>query len=73
VVNYAFYIPGCSQITETSQVDWSFLSELAAEENTPPEVFAAQIISSELARYRDEIAYAEEVKQELRELASRRD
>ena len=65
---YKFYLPGCDEVVELSKDDWLFLSELALEEGAAPEVFAAQILSSELARYRDEIAYAEEVRQEIIEL-----
>ena len=68
---YTFYIPGCNQLTGLSQEDWDFLVELAEENNTPPGTFAGQILSAELARYRDEIAYAEEVRQEIDTLINR--
>jgi hypothetical protein len=51
-----------------SQKDWNFLCELAKENGTSPIEFASQMLASELARYRDEIAYAEEVQQEINTL-----
>jgi hypothetical protein len=62
---YAFYLPDCNQLTGISTEDWTFLCEIAAENNTPPATFAAQIIASELAQYRDEIRYGEQMQQEL--------
>jgi hypothetical protein len=60
MTRYTFYIPGCNQLTGLSQGDWAFLCELAAENNVPPATFAAQMLSAELERYRDEIALADE-------------
>ena len=66
---FSFYLPEINQLTGISEEDWHFLCELAAENNTTPATFAAQIIASELAQYRDEIRYVEEVQQELDVLA----
>jgi hypothetical protein len=66
---YAFYLPDCNQLTGISTEDWNFLCEIAAENNTPPATFAAQILANELAQYRDEIRYAEQAQQELDILA----
>jgi len=69
MARYSFYLPEINQLTGISEEDWHFLCELAAENNTPPATFASQIIASELAQYRDEIRYAEEVQHELDVLA----
>jgi hypothetical protein len=66
---YTFYLPGCNQITGISVEDWKYLSELAAENNTPPATFAAQILTSQLAQFRDETLYIQELQQELDILA----
>lgn len=70
MARFSFYLPEINQLTGISEEDWHFLCELAAENNTPPATFAAQIIASELVRYREEIQYAEEVQQELDLLAA---
>ena len=70
---YAFYLPEINQLTGINQEDWDFLCELAAENNTPPATFAAQILANELAHYRDEIRYAESVQQELDVMAERQE
>jgi hypothetical protein len=66
---YTFYLPGCNQLTGISTEDWEFLSEIAAENNTPPATFAAQLLANELAQWRDELRYAKDVQQELDILA----
>ena len=63
---YTFYCP--LELTGLREEDWAFLCELAEENDTSPIKFAFQMIASELARYRDEIAYAEEVQQEINTL-----
>lgn len=62
---YSFYLPEINQLVGISEEDWHFLCEIAAENNTPPATFAAQILASELAEYRDEIRYIEDMQQEL--------
>lgn len=61
--NYTHYNPDCSKITsfDLSQEDWELLLELAEENNVSPELFAIQMISSELSRYRDELALVTEL------------
>ena len=66
---YTFYLPECNQLTGISVEDWEYLSELAAENNTPPAIFAAQILASQLAQFRDETLYIQELQQELDILA----
>jgi len=62
--NYTFYLPGIEKLTGISQEDWNFLSERAKENGVLPATLAAQIITNELAQWRDEIHYANVMEEE---------
>ena len=54
-----------TRILYVSSEKWSFLCELAAENNTQPEQFAEQLLASKIADLQDEVRYANELQHEL--------
>lgn len=61
--NYTFYLPGIEHLTSLSNDDWEFLCERAKENNVLPATLASQLIANELAMWRDQIHYADEMEQ----------
>jgi hypothetical protein len=59
-IDYVFYIPGCKEVTTLSEEDWLFLCRCAKDNNTTPAIFAARLLTNELAQWRDSIHFAEE-------------
>ena len=62
-MNYTFYLPGINTLTSLSQEDWDFLCQLAKENHVLPATMASRIIANELAQWRDQIHYADEMEQ----------
>ena len=56
-------MPTC--ILYVADEEWSFLCELAAENNTQPEQFAGLLLLCRITELQDEIRYANELQHEL--------
>ena len=54
-----------NRILYVADKEWSFLCELAAENNTQPEQFAELLLGCKIAELQDEVRYANELQQEL--------
>ena len=54
-----------NRILYVADKEWSFLCELAKENNTQPEQFAEQLLADKIAELQDEIRYADELQHEL--------
>ena len=62
-MNYTFYLPGINKLTSVSTEDWEFLCERAKENKVLPATLASQLITNEIAMWRDQIHYADEMEQ----------
>ena len=54
-----------TRILYVADEEWSFLCELAAENNTQPEQFAELLLGCKIAELQDEVRYANELQHEL--------
>lgn len=54
-----------NRILYVADKEWSFLCELAAENNSQPEQFAELLLGCKIAELQDEIRYADEIQHKL--------
>ena len=54
-----------NRILYVADKEWSFLCELAAENNTQPEQFAELLLGCKIVELQDKIRYADEMQHEL--------